>query len=123
MEKERSSLCFISKGRVVNVPYASITHISKQGIDTLIYTEVLVYKTHQSLQELLQELPYLQFFRVHRSHIISLEHMRGMQRQRILVGTQRIPFSNYYKKRMLRTITEQLDHHIEFHHRLLNTNP
>ncbi len=115
MEKKKTSLCFISKGRVVNVPFAPITHISKHGIATMVYTEENFYCTHQSLQQLLHQLPQAEFFRIHRSHIISIQHMRGTYRRKIKVGVHALPVSAYFRQQMLRAITKKLDQHIEFH--------
>jgi two-component system LytT family response regulator len=115
MDNERSSLCFISNGRVVNVPFAVITRISKQGSETHIYTEEsILYRTKQSLLQLLRELPGREFFRIHRSHIISLKHLKGWQCNKVKAGVDWLPMSYYYKKRMLQSLTKELDERIEF---------
>jgi DNA-binding LytR/AlgR family response regulator len=115
MKTAKSSLCFISSGRVLNILFASITHISKHGADSIIYTEDNIYQTHLSLQQLLMELPGGVFFRIHRSHIISLKHMKGIQRKKIKVGVQSIPVSAYYKQQMIKVISNMLDEYFEFH--------
>jgi DNA-binding LytR/AlgR family response regulator len=106
----KQSICFISKGRLENIPMKSIVHIEKFGMETRIYTSVREYITFHSLQELLQELPVNDFARVHRSHIVSLGNVIKVERCHLAVNYKRIPVSDYYRellKKKLGRILEQ----------------
>ncbi len=108
--KPVESICFISKGRLENIPMESIVHIEKYGMETRIHTVSREYITYHSLQELLQELPENDFVRVHRSHIVSLDKVRRIERYFLVIQNKRIPVSDYYKellKKKLGRILEQ----------------
>ncbi len=105
----KKAVCFISKGRVVNVPFDEIIHVSKRGNETVVYTTNSNYRTHISLQELLHDLPVNDFFRVHRSHIISLRMMTGINKNKIRVGEFRVPVSKYYRLLMISILGEMLE--------------
>lgn len=82
----KTSFTILSKGRVVSIQFEKITHISKYGNETVIYTHSGSYKTINSLQEIMNDLPVYDFFRVHRSHITSIRNIDGVKRKRIVVG-------------------------------------
>lgn len=106
----KQSICFISKGRLENIPMASIVHIEKSGMETRIHTVGREFITYHSLQELLQDLPENEFAKVHRSHIVSLDNVRRVERGHLVVKNLRIPLSAYYKellKKKLGRILEQ----------------
>jgi len=112
--KPKTSFAFICKGRVVSIKLDEIAHVSKYGNETVIYmapahlnppegrTEhsIKSYRTGHSLQEILNDLPVNDFFRVHKSHIISLKHMAGVKKKRIRVGEYYLPVSKYYKAQL-----------------------
>jgi DNA-binding LytR/AlgR family response regulator len=95
-----SSLVIICKGRLVSLDVDEITHASKFGNEIVIYTLNNTYRTYHSLQEILNVLPPDRFFRIHRSHIISLQRMDGVKKKRIKVGSYYLPVSDYYKARL-----------------------
>lgn len=105
----KKAVCFISKGRVVNVPFDEIIHVSKWGNETVVYTTNSNYRTHISLQEILHDLPVNDFFRVHRSNIISLRMMTGINKNKIRVGEFRVPVSKYYRLLMIKRLGEMLE--------------
>ncbi len=108
--KPVESICFISKGRLENIPMKLIVHIEKYGMETRIHTVCREYITYHSLQELLQELPENDFARVHRSHIVSLGNVIKTERCHLVVNNLSIPMSGYYKellKNKLGRILEQ----------------
>ena len=97
----KTSFTILSKGRVVNISIIEITHVSKYGNETVIYTSNNNYRTYHSIQEILNDLPVNDFFRVHKSHVISLKYMNGVKRNRIVMGEYQLPVSKYYKLRLL----------------------
>jgi len=115
MFQAKTSFTIICRGRVVNIRYEEITHISKYGDDVVLYTISKEFRTRHSLQELLNDLPVNSFFRIHRSHIASLEYMRGMNRGRLKVAEAYLPVSNYFKLQLVRSLQLILDREYSFH--------
>lgn len=111
----KTSIIAISGGRVVSILFTEITHVSRYGNETVIYTVNNCFRTYHSLQDVLNDLPVNEFFMVHRSHIVSLKHMRGVRRKRIVVGEYYVPVSKFYKAQLLVSLGEILDREYFFY--------
>ncbi|NVN94543.1 MAG: response regulator transcription factor [Bacteroidetes bacterium] len=81
--------------------------IKKINIDEISYIEGLddyikIYcgedfiLTLMSLKSILSKLPSNKFIRVHRSYIVSIQHINSIQRNRIKINNQLIPISDSY---------------------------
>ena len=116
-----SFLRFASKGRIINLAVRDVTHISKNGHESFLYTPDKLYVSTQSLQELLHQLPNY-FCRIHRSHIISTHYLRGHYHTRVKVHLTFLPLSRYFKPLLVNSLRQQIDATVEFcqHHK---TNP
>lgn len=112
----KTSFSIICKGRVVNIEFIQITHVSKYGSETVIYTMTGEYRTRYSLQEIMNDLPVNDFFRIHRSHIMALRFMYGVKKKRICVGEYLLPISKYYKSQVIKSIQSFLDKEFDFFH-------
>lgn len=55
--------------------------------------------TLMSLKSLEEELPEVSFMRVHRSFIVSLNHINSLERSQVIVGNKRITVSEQYKQK------------------------
>ena len=105
----KTSLTVISKGRVVSIGFDELVHIRKLGCEVVIHTENRDYRTRYSLQDILNDLPVNEFFRVHKSHIISLKNLRCVAKDKIRIGERLVPLSNYYRVQMIKRFGEILD--------------
>jgi two-component system, LytTR family, response regulator len=54
--------------------------------------------TLQSFSKLEESLPSKKFCRVHKSYIVSIDKIKSIERNVILIGDQRIPVSNTYRE-------------------------
>lgn len=111
---QKTSFSIICKGRVVNIEFRQITHISKYGSETVVYTMTGEYRTRYSLQEIMNDLPVNDFFRIHRSHILALGFMNGVKKKRVCVGEYFLPISKYYKTQVIKAIQSLLAKEYEF---------
>ncbi len=111
----KTSFNIICKGRVVNIGFKEITHVSKYGYEVVIYTKENQYRTRHSLQEIMNDLPVNDFFRVHKSHIVSLRFMNGIERRRVRVLDYYLPMSAYYKMQLKKSLQKILDKSCEFY--------
>ena len=112
--KPKESITAICEGRVVSICTTSITHVSKYGKETVIYTTTHRYKTYHSLQEIANDLPVNEFYRVHRSHIVALGAVNEVWKGRISVNNYYLPFSRGYKKVLANKFALLLDKHFNF---------
>ncbi len=105
----KTSFTVISKGRVVRIEFDEVTHVRKFGYETIIYTIDREYRTKYSLQDIMNELPVNDFFRVHKSHIVSLKHTNSIKRSKIRIGDLYLQVSNYYRIQMIKRLGEILE--------------
>lgn len=107
----KASLCFISRGRVMNVQFKEIIFITRRGGYAFIYTSASYYQTSLSLQEILKDLPINEFFKINRCQIVSLWFMDGMKDKKIKLGKQLLTVTNYYKAKLIARLGEILDNY------------
>ncbi len=98
--KPTNAMCFFSKGQLVNIPIVEITHINKMANETVIYTKTNSYVRYHSLQELLNEPPVNDFFRVHQKHIVNLHSISSVSVNTIKVNGCSISVSAYFKQQL-----------------------
>lgn len=115
----KTSITAISGGRVVSILFADITHVSKYGNETVIYTVNNSYRTYHSLKGLLTDLPVNVFFLVHQSHIVSLRHMTGVRKGRLVVGEYYVPMSRNYKVQLMVRLREIVEREYFFIEKIL----
>ncbi|MCG9970887.1 LytR/AlgR family response regulator transcription factor [Christiangramia crocea] len=60
--------------------------------------------TLSSFKEILEKLPPTKFFRVHRSFIVNIDFITGIQKTKILIGDIRIPIGEKYKKEVYKRL-------------------
>ncbi len=109
----KTSISFISRGSVISVPFEEILQISKTGNETMVHTATGSYHSYHRLQELLNDLPVNQFFRIHRSHVINLQHVSGYSKNTVLAGGHRLPMTAYYRNQLCRHLKEILDRELK----------
>jgi two-component system LytT family response regulator len=60
--------------------------------------------TLQSFASIMEKLPKDNFLRIHRSYIISIQHIDVVERNTVIMGEKRIPVSKTYKKDLAKII-------------------
>lgn len=87
--------------RFERVPLAELRMIEGDGDRRLVHLGDRTLVTSETLTDLERRLPGHLFCRVHKSWIVSLGHVAQVERDRLVVGTQRIPISDGYRARVL----------------------
>jgi DNA-binding LytR/AlgR family response regulator len=98
-----TDLVILCRDEVVLITYADIIRIAKKGPQVSVITASGTYTCSHILEEISKELPYNQFARVHKSHIISLDHLHLLGRH--------VPISHYYKRQLIQKLSNILDQH------------
>lgn len=89
----------------------------KINIDTIVYLQGLkdyikIYTSNadrpvltlSSFKDILEKLPALKFIRVHKSYVVNIEHIRAIQKSKILVQDMRIPVGETYKDTVMKRL-------------------
>jgi len=89
----------------------------KINIDTIVYLQGLkdyikIYTsdtqkpilTLSSFKDILDKLPPSKFIRVHKSYVVSIEHIKAIQKSKILVADMRIPVGETYKDTVMKRL-------------------
>src|SRR6186713_2138682 len=108
------SLTVLSAGRVTAIPFEEIKYIRKYGEHTIIETINLSFKTPLSLQEIMEDLPFNDFFRVSRSAIINGRYITAVHGKKIMIGVTAVPVTRYYKKQMKQRFENMLNDELHF---------
>ena len=63
----------------------------------IIYTVTRKLIVHQTIKSIMGKINLENFLRVHKSHIISLNHLQSVGKNSIVVANERIPVNEKYK--------------------------
>ncbi len=93
--------------KTVKINFDQILYIEGLKDYIKIFTGSKPIITQLSLKYIEEKLPSQNFFRVHRSYIVSLKHIQSIERSIIRIGEARIPISESYKEFFLKSIGER----------------
>jgi two-component system LytT family response regulator len=96
-----------SKNKYLKLNYADILYV--QGLKNYVSIHVGGQRvvTYQTLRDLEEQLPQPPFVRVHKSFIISLDHLRMVEGNTLLVGTESITVGETYREEFFKLIREK----------------
>lgn len=96
-----------AKNKFIKVKYADILYIEGLKNYVSIYTSAQQrIITYQTLKELESQLPHPPFYRIHKSYIVSTEHIKMVDGNAVQIGDQFIPISETYRNDFFRVIKE-----------------
>jgi two-component system LytT family response regulator len=96
-----------SKNKYLKLNYADILYI--QGLKNYVSIHVGGQRvvTYQTLRDLEAQLPQPPFVRVHKSFIISLDHLRMVEGNTLHVGNESITLGETYREEFFKLIREK----------------
>ncbi len=96
-----------TKNKFIKINYNEILYVEGLKNYVSIYTtNAQRIITYQTLRELEDQLPQPPFYRVHRSYIVSTEHIRVIDGNNITLGNQSIPIGETYRDDFFKMIKE-----------------
>jgi DNA-binding LytR/AlgR family response regulator len=99
---EEASLLIREKGGTVKIPQSAILYLKGSKDYVKIITETKTYLVSRSMKSLEEELPALEFTRIHKSYIVGLRHVRMVKASELVIHNQEVlPVSPNYKERLL----------------------
>lgn len=110
-----TSFSIICCGHRIVVACDAVMHVSKFANEVVIYTLTGNYNAQHSLKEILDALPRNKFYRIHRSHIISLDLLGNIRHNCIFINGYCLPFSGYYKSQLYQRLQMIVNKHYNFY--------
>lgn len=97
--KPRNHLFVYADYNLVKISHADITHVEglKDYVKLYVANQPKPILSRMTIKALEEQLPSQQFFRVHKSYIVNLEHVASIRKGRIKVAGAEVPFSENYK--------------------------
>ena len=98
-EKPRKYIFLYADYNLIKVNHADITYIEglKDYVKIYIANAPKAIISRVTIKSLEGQLPADEFFRVHKSYIVNLEHVHSIRKGRIKIADEEIPFSDSYK--------------------------
>ncbi|PHI19476.1 DNA-binding response regulator [Lewinellaceae bacterium SD302] len=100
-ERERPpDFIFVKSGhKTVRIDFSAIIRLESMSNYVMIHTPEEKIMTLENMGELAKILPADRFVRIHRSHLIALDKIDFVERNRVVIGEEYLPISEGYKER------------------------
>jgi len=96
-----SNAIFIKDGQLFNkVKYSEILYLESDHVYVNVHTSQKTYLVRSSLQDYLANFDSKQFFRIHRSYVINLEHVQSVNGEFVIVNNVSIPISKSFRDQL-----------------------
>jgi len=90
---------FVKTGsRLEKIDLTEVRYIEGMRDQRCIYLSDKKVMTPETFGELQKQLPTSHFCRVHKSYIVGIQHIRSVERDRLIIGQELIPISDTYKQ-------------------------
>jgi DNA-binding LytR/AlgR family response regulator len=93
-----------TKNKYLRISYADILYVEGLNNYVLLHLPNERIATYQTLKELTDTLPQPPFIRVHKSFIVSLNHVRLLDGNTLYVQDKLIPVSDTYREALYRVV-------------------
>jgi DNA-binding LytR/AlgR family response regulator len=93
-----------SEGKFIRINMDDIFYIEALKEYVRIFTTEGTLVVYQTMQNLEEKLPPDQFFRIHRSYIIGVRHIKAIEGNSVLVHKTQLPVSRYIKEQFMRNV-------------------
>ena len=84
--------------KMEKVVFADIRYIESMREYVAIHTQEKRYVVHQTMTKMERELPAGTFLRIHRSYIVSMDHVNGVNGNQVVIGDQQLPIGASYRQ-------------------------
>ncbi len=93
-----------SEGKFVRINMEDIYYIEALKEYVRIFCTDGTLVVYQTMQHLEEKLPADMFFRIHRSYIIGIRHIKAIEGNTVLVHKTQLPVSRYIKEQFMRNV-------------------
>ncbi|HEX9503511.1 MAG TPA: LytTR family DNA-binding domain-containing protein [Patescibacteria group bacterium] len=100
--EEVGHLMVKEKGGLIKIPYNKISYIEASKDYMKIVTPEQQYLVHLTMKSLEKQLPAVKFVRIHKSYIVSLQLIRMVKADNVVIGNnQSLPVGVNYKEKLM----------------------
>lgn len=103
MEEEKD-LFVKSAGKLVRIRIQDILYIEALKEYVRIFTNEGSWVVYQTMQSFEEKLPKDSFYRIHRSYIVGLKHVRSIEGHTVCINSVSLPVSRYSKEGFMEKI-------------------
>jgi DNA-binding LytR/AlgR family response regulator len=93
-----------SDGKFIRINIDDIYYVEALKEYVRIFTTDSTIVIYQTMQHMEDKLPHELFFRIHRSYLISLKHVKAIEGNSVLVHKTQLPVSRYIKDQFMKNI-------------------
>jgi DNA-binding LytR/AlgR family response regulator len=93
-----------TKNKYLRVAHADVLYVEGLNNYVLLHLPSQRVATYHTLKELVETLPQPPFFRVHKSFIVNLDHVRLLDGNTLYVQDKLIPVSDTYREALYRVV-------------------
>lgn len=93
-----------TKNKYLRVAHADVLYVEGLNNYVLLHLPTQRVVTYHTLKELVETLPQPPFFRVHKSFIVNLDHVRLLDGNTLYVQDKLIPVSDTYREALYRVV-------------------
>jgi DNA-binding LytR/AlgR family response regulator len=84
-------------GKLIRIEHDSLMYAQSIKDYVIIFTTSGNYITHMTMKYLAQQLPSTTFLRVHRSYLIGMKYISGLDNQKVYLGEISVPIGDSFK--------------------------
>ncbi|HTA28594.1 MAG TPA: response regulator [Bacteroidia bacterium] len=93
---------FIRESTVfVKVPFRDILYLESDHVYVNVYTENNKYLVRTSLQQYMKNFDPNKFYQVHRSYVVNIENVNGINETYVLVNNKQVPIAKPFRDDLL----------------------
>ena len=92
--------------KMIKIDFGTIIYIESYSDYVKIYLEGQTITTRETISALEAKLLKQRFVRIHRSYIISMDHIISYTNEHVSIGNKMLPISRSYKKEVLETLRQ-----------------
>jgi DNA-binding LytR/AlgR family response regulator len=97
-----------SKNKFLKVSFADILYAEALGNYLALFVAGQRLVTYQTLKELAEQLPQPPFLRVHKSFLVSIDHITMVDGNTIYIGDKAIPVGETYRDALFRLVRDRV---------------
>jgi DNA-binding LytR/AlgR family response regulator len=103
-DKKRKYIFLYADYNLIKINHDDITYIEglKDYVKIYLASSPKAIVSRVTIKSLESQLPADEFFRIHKSFIVNLEHINSIRKGRIKIANAEIPFSDSYKDTITR---------------------
>lgn len=93
-----------SDKKLTKVFFDDISYVEAYGNYIFIYTARECVMSKQTLTQFEQQLPAAKFARIHKSYIASLQAIKYLEGNEVLIGDKKLPVGKVYREQLLQKL-------------------